>query len=138
MSRCAVTRTPASKDKLERYARRLWARWLRAVRAADTAPSMAEVGRRYGLLHKDIQRARRMLDEPRGMVRLLQRARRAAPRRLRAEMEAAVLHLARAEPQWGRKRLARAVRDRGFAVCPMTVRRVLRRRGAPTPTGGQA
>ncbi len=117
------------KDRIERHARRLFRRWQRAVRVAESGAESAEVCRRYKLKRKDVQRARRILAGVDGASELWARAKRAAPRRLSAVIETAVLDLSCREPQWGRKRLARAMADRGLSVCPMTVRRVLRRNG---------
>lgn len=115
------------KNRCEALAKRLFRRWVRAVAFARSGVSHAAAYRRYGLRRNEFREAFFDLDEPRGEVRLWRRAKRTAVRRLEQEIAAVAIRVSVSFPDWGRDRVARAVRERGFAVGASTVRRMLLR-----------
>ena len=117
-------------DRLERYARCLWRRWLRAARYAQHT-SVVDALLRYRLAdHQEVRKAVRDVQAgPEGLSYMLQRARKTARYRLRHEVEDLAIRIAFTMPAGGRGALAERVRRAGYAVSPSTVRRVLVRRG---------
>ncbi|MBV1861568.1 MAG: hypothetical protein KUG77_24330 [Nannocystaceae bacterium] len=118
------------RDHIERFAQRLWRRWLRAARyALETTPMDAMLRYRFAD-HKEVRNAvRDVLEGREGLVYMLHRARRAARNRLRPEIENLAIRLAFSMPAGGRGTLARAAARAGYAVSPSTIRRMLLRRG---------
>lgn len=119
------------RDRLERYAQRLWRRWLRVARYAEET-TMVDAMLRFRIAHH--QEVRRALDDVRagrvGLVRMLARARRTARRRMQARIEREVIRVALSVGAGqGRETIARAVRRAGYGVGASTVRRILMRRG---------
>ena len=125
-----MKKRPKKKDRCEALARRLFRRWVRAVEYARACASQVAAYRKFGLGRNEFREALFDLEEPRGEERLWRRAKRTAVRRLQRDIETAALHLAYSLPEWGRGRLARAMREQGFGVGASTVRRVLQRYGA--------
>ncbi|MBV1858594.1 MAG: hypothetical protein KUG77_09305 [Nannocystaceae bacterium] len=117
-------------DRLERYARYLWKRWLRAARYAQQT-SVVDAVLRYRLKdHQEVRKAvRDVLAGPEGLVYMLHRARKAARYRLKHEVEDLAIRIAFSMPMGSRDAIAKAVRRAGYAVSPSTIRRVLVRRG---------
>ena len=118
------------RDHIERFAQRLWRRWLRAAHyALKTTPIDAMLRCRL-TSHREVHNAvRDVCDGREGLVYMLQRARRAARNRLRLEIEDLAIRLAFSMPAGGRGTLARAAARAGYAVSPSTIRRMLVRRG---------
>lgn len=119
------------RDRLERYAQRLWRRWLRVARYAEET-TVVDAMLRFRIAHH--QEVRRALDDVRagrvGLVRMLARARRTARRRMQARIEREVIRAALSVGAGqGREAIARVVRRAGYGVGASTVRRVLMRRG---------
>lgn len=117
-------------DRLERYARCLWKRWLRAARYAQET-SVVDALLRYRFKdHQEVRKAvRDVIAGPEGLVYMLHRARKAARYRLKEEVEDLAVRIAFATPFGGRDVIADKVRQAGYAVSPSTIRRVLMRRG---------
>ena len=117
-------------DRLERYARCLWKRWLRAARYAQQT-SVVDALLRYRFKdHQEVRKAvRDVVAGPEGLVYMLHRARRAARHRLKNEVEDRAIRIAFSMPTGTRDSIAQAVRRAGYAVSPSTIRRVLVRRG---------
>ena len=88
--------------------------------------------------HQEVRKAVRDVQAGHeGLLYMLQRARKAARYRLRAEVEDFAIRAAFAMPTGSRDAIAKAVRRAGYAVSPSTVRRVLVRRGVWS-RGGRA
>ena len=120
------------RDRLERYARNLWRRWLRAARYARRT-TVLDAQLRYRL-HSVLEvrnAVRDVLAGREGWAHMLVRARRTARCRLRRDIERRIVELATTMPvrTHGRHSLAAAVRRAGYGVSPSMVRRVLVRRG---------
>jgi hypothetical protein len=117
-------------DRLERYARRLWKRWLRAARYAQET-SVVDALLRYRFKdHQEVRKAvRDVIAGPEGLAYMLHRARKAARYRLKDEVEDLATRVAIAMPMGSRNVIAKAVQRAGYAVSPSTIRRVLVRRG---------
>lgn len=100
--------------------------WLEAAALVDIVGSVAEASRRLGVTRRSIDDARWVLELD-GLGGLRERAARAVRRRAtyRCRVEQEILAVARANPRWGRKRVAKAVARRGYAASPSAVRRVL-------------
>ncbi len=117
-------------DRLERYARCLWKRWLRAARYAQQT-SVVDALLRYRLNdHQEVRKAvRDLVAGPEGLVYMLHRARKAARYRLREEVEDVAIRVAFAMPAGGGGVIAEKVRKAGYAVSRTTIQRILERRG---------
>ena len=117
-------------DRLERYARCLWKRWLRAARYAQQT-SVVDALLRYRFKdHQEVRKAvRDVVAGPEGLVYMLHRARKAARYRLREEVEDVAIRIAFAMPAGGRGVIAEKVRKAGYAVSRSTIHRILVRRG---------
>lgn len=119
------------RDRLERYALKLWRRWLRMAHyALRTTRFDAQL--RYRIdNHQEVRKAvEDVLAGREGLVHMLARARRTARSRLQAQIEREVIRAALSvSAGQGREAIARAVRRAGYGVGASTVRRVLERRG---------
>ena len=117
-------------DRLERYARCLWKRWLRAARYAQQT-SVVDALLRYRFKdHQEVRKAVRDVVAGRdGLAYMLLRARKAARYRLRNEVEDVAIRIAYAMPAGGGGVIAEKVRMAGYSVSRSTIRRILVRRG---------
>jgi len=117
-------------DRLERYARCLWKRWLRAARYAQQT-SVVDALLRYRFKdHQEVRKAvRDVVAGPEGLVYMLHRARKAARYRLRSEVEDVAIRIAFAMPAGGGSAIAQRVRKAGYVVSRSTIQRILVRRG---------
>jgi len=117
-------------DRLERYARCLWKRWLRAARYAQRT-SVVDAVLRYRMKdHQEVRKAvRDVVSGPEGLVYMLHRARKATRYRLRSEVEDVAIRIAFAMPTGGGGAIADKVREAGYAVSRSTIQRILIRRG---------
>lgn len=117
-------------DRLERYARCLWKRWLRAARYAQQT-SVVDALLRYRFKdHQEVHKAVRDVEAgSEGLLYMLLRARKTARYRLKEQVEDLAIRIAFAMPAGSRGAIAERVRRAGYAVSPSTVRRVLVRRG---------
>jgi len=117
-------------DRLERYARCLWKRWLRAARYAQET-SVVDAVLRYRM--KDHQEARKAVRDvvagPERLVDMLHRARKSARHRLRNEVEDIAIRIAFAMPAGDGGVIAEKVRKAGYVVSRSTIKRILVRRG---------
>ncbi|MGH1348911.1 MAG: hypothetical protein ACRBN8_45685 [Nannocystales bacterium] len=124
-------------DHLERYARCLWKRWLRAARYAQQTSVVDAVLRYRFKDHQEVRKAvRDVVAGPEGLIYMLRRARKAARYRLKNEVEDLAIRIAFSMPTGSRDAIAKAVRQAGYAVSPSTIRRVLLRRGLWGTAGG--
>lgn len=119
------------RDWLERYALKLWRRWLRMAHyALRTTRFDAQL--RYRIdNHQEVRKAvEDVLAGREGLVHMLARARRTARSRLKARIESEVIRAALSVSAGeGREAIARVVRRAGCGVGDSTVRRILQRRG---------
>ncbi|MEM6296513.1 MAG: hypothetical protein AAGA54_34925 [Myxococcota bacterium] len=126
---CVPTKPNLSPDKLERFARRLYRRWVRAG-AFALEYCVVAASMRFGI---EERRLRYVVEDLRngraGLVRLLARARRTARSRLRGDIEAAVIQLAHTFPHHSVVRLTKDVRHAGYNIGRTTVMRILKRCG---------
>ncbi|MGH1348565.1 MAG: hypothetical protein ACRBN8_43870 [Nannocystales bacterium] len=127
---CAQVMKTEQPDRLERYARWLWKRWLRAAHYAQKT-SVVDALLRYRFNdHQEVRKAvRDVVAGPEGLVYMLHRARRAARYRLREEVEDIAIRIAFAMPAGGGGVIAEKVRKAGYAVSRSTIRRIMVRRG---------
>ena len=126
---CVPTKPNLSPDKLERFARRLYRRWVRAG-AVALEHHIAAASAQFGISDREL---RYVVDDLRsgraGLLRLLARARRTARWRLRGDIEAAVIQLAHTFPHHSVVRLTKDVRHAGYHIGRTTVMRILKRCG---------
>lgn len=119
------------RDRLERYALKLWRRWLRMARyALKTTRFDAQLRYRIRNHHEVRKAVEDVLAGREGLVHMLARARRTARSRLTARIESEVIRAALSVSIGdGREAIARVVRRAGYSVGGSTVRRILMRRG---------
>lgn len=123
----APTHAPEPRRDFDALVEHQVTAWLEAAALVDIVGSVAEASRRLRVTRRSIDDARWVLELD-GLDGLRDRAARAVRRRAtyRRRVEQEILAVARANPRWGRKRVAKAVARRGYVASPSAVRRVLR------------
>jgi len=125
------------RDRLERYALKLWRRWLRMARYAQRTTRF-DAQLRYRIQnHQEVRKAvEDVLAGREGLLHMLARARRTARSRMRARIESEIIRAAMSMSVGeGREAIARVVRRAGYGIGRSMVRRVLKRKECPHEEG---